>query len=371
MNKIKILHIHTDPKFLHSIEKFQNKLFDNTMLIIGEKDNTNTRYHNTATFFNKNKDNIENIAKFTTNFDLIVFVDLTAYNKKILMKLPKKVKVFWHFFGHELYNKRLDLILTNSTIKYAKKDYKIFLKTGGIKAYYNFLKHKYSVIYHLCRYSKNIDNIMVVCKEEYNFLKRYWYFLPRFIQVPLKEPTVYEEVKKENFFIFGHSRNISNNHLDILEVINNSKNKSPYQTKMFLSYGHENAYYNQVVKEANKNKNIEMITDFLPSDQFMDIYKKASALVINSQRQIALGNIFIAISTNCKIYLNNKNIIKKWFEREGLKVFSIEDFKQDYETNNLKLSIEEAKHNILVLQKMYDNYNFNHFHEKIIKIINK
>lgn len=366
----KLVHIHSDPKFLRSINKYQHELFDNTMVFIGNGDSLDVEFPQNTVFFERTNENIDKIAAYISVFDLVIFEDLTAYNKKILMKLPQGVKVSWRFFGHELYNKRLDLILTNSTIKFAKKDYKIYLRNGGMKAYYKFLKHKYSVIYDLYKYSKKINNIQVICEEEYNFLKRHWYFLPRFIQVPLKKPTIYEEVKKENFFIFGNSRNISNNHLDVLEIINNSKNKSPYQTKMFLSYGYENTYYNQVVKEVNKNQSIEMITDFLPSDQFIDIYKKASALVINSHRQMALGNIFTAISTNCKIYLNDKNVIKQWLEREGLKIYSIDDFKHDYETNNLKLSNEDAKKNILMMHKIYDNYNISHFHKEILKILN-
>jgi hypothetical protein len=187
----------------------------------------------------------------------------------------------------------------------------------------------------------------------------------------LWKKSTYKKRNKQEFIIVGHSRNISNNHLDVLKIINESQNESPYQTKMFLSYGYQNDYYRKVVEEIDKNLTIQKITDYLPSDEFEKVYNEVSALVINSHRQMGLANIIMAIGTNCKIYLNNKNPTKKWLEREGIKVFSIEEFKKDYETNNFKLSEADAEHNINVLNGMYNSYDEKDFQKKILKIIEK
>lgn len=367
----KLLHIHSDSKFLYSIDKYAHELLDNTMLIIGAKDDTNAKYQDTAIFFERNAENVDRIVEYAKSFNLIIFEDLTAYNKKILMKIPVGIKIIWRFFGHELYNKRFDLILTDSSIAVGRDQYKIYTKKGGLKNYYLFLRKKYSFIYNLYKYVKKIDYILLYSKEEYGFLRRHWFFLPKPIIAPLLSPPTSKRHHKENFIIFGHSKNIINNHLDVLKIINNSKNPNPFKTKMFLSYGYENSYYKKLVEEVSNNTNIEMILDFLPKDEFNNIYSEASALVINSHRQAALGNIFIAISNNCKLYLNNRNIIKKWLENEGLKVFSIEDFKRDYEVNNLKLSQEDAKHNISIVHKMNLENNLEVFQAKILEIVRR
>ena len=367
----KIIHIHSDSKFLSSIDKYNHQLFDNKMIIIGVKDHTNTNYHDTAIFYTPTVENIDKISAYASSFDLVTFEDLTLYNKKILSKIKKGVKVSWRFFGHELYNKRLDLMLSDTSVKFSEGEFKVFSKKGSVKSYYNFLKNKYSVIYNLYKYSKKIDHILLVFEEEYKFLKKHWYFLPQFIQVPLRMAPSYKETYKEDFFILGNSRNISNNHLDILKIINESKNKTPYKVKMFLSYGAKKNYYKKVTEEASKNDNVEMINDFMDSEKFTLTYERAAALVINSHRQMALGNILMAINNNCKIYLNQKNSTKKWLEKEGLKVFSIDEFKKDYEINNHNLSETDAKHNIMMIQKIYNSYNKQNFQEKILEIVKK
>lgn len=367
----RIVHIHTDPKFFSDVHRYEGAYFENTLLFIGLENPAYTDYMGAKIIFHDTLESIDKIVKYISSFNLIVFVDLTSYNKKILLKTPKNLKVIWRFFGHELYNKRFDLMLSQTSIAAANNEYKIYTRKGGIKAYYIFLKRKYASIRDLYKYQKHIDYILLTSKEEHAFLKKHWIFIPRFLKLPIRKFPNYETKSKENFYIFGHSRNVSNNHIDILNIINHSQNNSPYKTKMFLSYGYQKNYFNKVVENIACNPNIEMITNFMPREEFAKTYIQASALVINSYRQMALGNIFIAISNNCKIYLNKKNPIKQWLEREGMKIFSIEEFKMDYDTNNLVLSEENAKHNVTILINMYEEYSLEHFQKKILEIVKR
>jgi glycosyltransferase involved in cell wall biosynthesis len=205
--------------------------------------------------------------------------------------------------------------------------------------------------------------------EEYRYLKKNWFFLPKLLLFPLERNTNYSFLDKKDFILVGNSRNMYNNHLDVLDIISDSKNINPYKVKMFLNYGTEGNYYNELLKEVNRMDNIESLIDFFPREEFNKIYREASALVMNCNRQMALGNIFTAIENNCKIYLNDINVVKKWFEREDLIVFSIEDFKKDYEKNNLKLSDTQARHNIDILRKMMYRNSFSNFHKKILNIL--
>jgi hypothetical protein len=364
----KIVHIHSDPKFVFTIDRYQHELFENTVLFLGNKRDINTKFPPNTIFFNSTADNISAIVELVSKFDLVVLADLNRYKKNILIKLPKKVKVFWWLFGYEFYSKRLDLMLSERTIQSLGDDVRVH-KKHNLKEYYQLLKYKYSVIYRFYKYIKRVDYILMTSNEEYRYLKKNWFFLPKLLLFPLERNTNYSFLDKKDFILVGNSRNMYNNHLDVLDIISDSKNINPYKVKMFLNYGTEGNYYNELLKEVNRMDNIESLIDFFPREEFNKIYREASALVMNCNRQMALGNIFTAIENNCKIYLNDINVVKKWFEREDLIVFSIEDFKKDYEKNNLKLSDTQARHNIDILRKMMYRNSFSNFHKKILNIL--
>src|SRR5690606_40162359 len=62
---------------------------------------------------------------------------------------------------------------------------------------------------------------------------------------------------------------------------------------------------------------------FLSIEKFREIYKTTAALVINSYRQHALGNIFTALLYGVKIYLNPKSSTYPWLKQLGFQVFDI------------------------------------------------
>lgn len=363
----KLIHIHSESKFLMSIDKYQHDLFENSMLIIGHKNHSNSKYHDIAVFFKREEENIDKIVKYISKFDLVIFEELTPFNKKILLKLPKKIKVSWRFFGYELYSKRLDLMLSDHSLKVLDSGLK-YKSKKSLKKYFEFIKYKYSFIYHFFKYVKRIDNIQVTSKEEYNFIKKHWLFLPKMLLIPIVRNVKYEKYEKKDFIILGNSKNIFNNHLDILDIIKNCGNVDGYKVKMFLSYGVDNEYYQEVYRKATEISKVEVITDFLSREEFNQIYKDAAALVLNCYRQMALGNILTAIEHNCKIYLNEKNPLKQWLHNAGFYVFSIADFDKDYKFNNLKLSENHSKNNIFKLNELKELNNFTHFNNQLIKL---
>jgi hypothetical protein len=291
-----------------------------------------------------------------------------GYNRELLVRLPKKVKVVWWFFGHELYSKRLDLMLSKQTIKAVGHDYKVD-KKDSFKNYYLFLKRSYVNVLSWNKLRKRINCILVTSKEEYSFMKRHWFFLPKLILFPFWISTEYIQREKKNFVILGNNRNMSNNHLDVLDILQNTKNKNPYKVKMFLSYGIKKNYYKILESKITQTPNVESLNDYLSIDNFGKVYEESAALVLNCYRQMGLANIIIAIENNCKLYLNDKNPVKKWLQNEGLFVFSIKDFERDYEVNALKLTEKQARYNIVQVKKLIEKNNYTVFQQKIIEIL--
>lgn len=98
---------------------------------------------------------------------------------------------------------------------------------------------------------------------------------------------------------------------------------------MPFNYGEESSYSEAVLKAASKINGIHIINEFLTIEEYSSIFKKAYAFVFNAYRQMAMGNIFIALQNNVKVYLSTQNTAYYWLLREGFKVFPIDDFLVD------------------------------------------
>lgn len=365
--QFKIAHIHTDPKFIGDVNRYNHKFFDNYIIAIGDSILNRIPEGFNVYYFKQDSNSIQKIAEQAKEYDLVIFVNLTMYCRKILKLLPSNIFVMWRFFGHELYSQRLDLTLSNRTKRVAKGEYEVFEKKN-LKDYLYFFRKTASRIRDLQQWSKKVNYIQLYSKEEHKFLKKHWIFIPKLFQLGMS--SVLPELKpKKKFILLGNSRNVNNNHLDILDFLKTSKNRNPYQVKMFLNYGHKRNYFNAVVEEIKVIPQVNPVYDFLPRKEFNQIFEEASALVLNCYRQRALANIFAGIKMGCKIYLNKKNITKKWLKNEGFKIFSIEQFYHDYENNDLELSKELKDFNRKMLENYYKRHSKIDFQQRLIKIL--
>src|SRR5690606_10843771 len=119
-------------------------------------------------------------------------------------------------------------------------------------------------------------------------------------------PKTFDLSNKMEEIIVGNSKHVWNNHLDVFRIIKKSKRFDNYKFNLFFNYGVDNDYTEKVRNEANQNSFV-LIEDFLDIQEFSRVYNTATALVINSYRQHALGNIFTAILNGSKVYLNKKS----------------------------------------------------------------
>lgn len=141
---------------------------------------------------------------------------------------------------------------------------------------------------------------------------------------------------------------------------------------MIFSYGGFSHYDEVIKREASKIPDIEFVERFLSISEFEKIYQQASAVIINSYRQMALGNIFIALRTGTKVYLSEKNATFHWLKKKQFIVFSVEhDLLHDLKKNTFLLSKEDAIHNFNSLVELEHNYTVKDFQQEIIRLINQ
>ncbi|NCD09732.1 MAG: hypothetical protein EOL98_09950 [Negativicutes bacterium] len=375
MKKIKIAHIHTDPKFIGNIKYYNNPSFDNLIIIIGDKKAYDAKYQNTAIFYNLDRYGLNDIIKKCNKFDVVVLNCLDFYKAYICNRLEEHVLVIWRFFGAELYSKLSDYVYSKETKKIIEKNIirKILAPLRNkISLLVNYAKFQTIPVLEIERSFDRINHFLCLAHEEYIFLKKNWKNLPKFMQHPFlfenKEVNLFN--CKKNKIIVGHSRNSFNNHVDILiklQYLDKSKN---YQFVLIFNYGQQDNYSNHVLKIARKI-GVEIISEFMAYEEYAKFYESVVVFIQNAHRQIAVGNIIIAFQNGTKVYLNKQNILYEWFLNEGFKVFDVECFYEDYRNNDLHLSHKDRIHNEIALKNISDKYNVIIFHDNIMKFVSQ
>lgn len=373
-DKFKLLHIHSDPKFIAGTIIYQYAFFENYIAFVGEESEgviSRLEKHNLHyMIFPENKFGRDAILERMKSFDVVIMYDLCSFKKQLVRAIPPNKKIFLRLFGYELYGLKRNKFISRRTLEFSKP---ITFSSLGLKKYikkrikryldleFTFDKEQqYQMYFHF-------DAIFGYNIFEYTELKKY-FSLPQFIRLPLITEKEFLSLIKKKSIIIGNSGHAWNNHIDILSILKKIKRKD-ISFKFFFSYGNTGKYAEHIKKEGSKISSVEFIEDFLPYNEFEDIYKSASALVINSYRQHALGNIFTAIGYGCKIYLNKRSSTYKWLKAEGMHISEISELRKDVEKGRYMLTELEVKHNIRTYQKMQANYTQEDFIQNILAVL--
>lgn len=366
----KVIHIHSDYKFIMDSERYMGEFFDNELLILDTKKSFNKDYDNKALFFDPKPENLNEIAALVNTADILVIYNLDFFKSQIVNRVDKRVKIIWRFFGTELYSRKLHLVLSTKS-----KPFMISrLIKGKVKYIFRFFFRKERMFY---RAVKRSDIITGIFEEEYEYLKQHFSFLPKFIplslgkQIHCKEIDFDSEYPKKHCVVIGNSRSYYNNHLDILELAGTCNLHKKINVKLLFNYGAEQAYTNEIRRKAAVLPKVDLIESFIPFNEFISFYGEIAAVVINSYRQLALGNIFLAFYKGVKVYLNKNNPTYTWLKKKGMFIYEIEDLKNDLETGQFYLSKREIIHNLNCLKNLENLNTPANFQSQIIQVLNK
>jgi hypothetical protein len=220
---------------------------------------------------------------------------------------------------------------------------------------------------------KRIDLFLGLSKYEYDHLTQTWNSLPPFVQAPFScETSKRHSTINDNLVIVGNSRSIYNNHIDVIDLIEKTKHSNEMSFLIPFSYGDENYYTNEIRRRVDiTRQNIVLLETFMPRESYFELITKAKAAVSNSYRQLGMGNIFEFINAGMKIYLSNHNVIYQWFIDLGLRVYTIENFGSDLESNDLELSSQDKDWNCRVLKQMASTFSQEQFVIEMRDVVRK
>lgn len=372
-----IVHIHTDYKFVGGFTSYDNQSFTNKTIILENEIKYKGLYTDQAILMEANLSLIDKIIEICFDADIVILYGLCNLKSYIAISLPENIIIIWRFFGSELYGKMLDKVTTRATQKYLYK--------GLPKRLYFFLKYSKKMLKRIInededytlfnRAVNRINYMLLLCREEYEYLKLSFTNLPQFIQLPFRpisnaSPDLSIKLKQDKpIIIVGNSRSYYNNHFDIISIINNNSKKSDYIFTLLLNYGNKTKYYEDLIKLTSKKSYYKIVEDFINPTEFLTFYNPISAVVLNVKRQMAVGNIFIAIRSGVKIYLNKDNVFYNFLINEGFFINTIQDFIADLESGNTTLTQEEIDYNLDAYKNITHKYNLASYNSQIMALL--
>lgn len=359
---MRILHIHSDWKFLPSLASYDNPKIENEVIFIGDKHEERVDIE----YFPFTKKNIIDIANIAETFDIVIFYSLRLEHSLICEKISSKVIVIWRFFGAELYSLLNKELLSKESQRYFNPQ-RIHHALSVIK---NTILYSAPAETIFWRAVNRADYISGLSTAEYDYLKNRFDKLPPFIQLPFRWIEPRQNIGPRNIILLGHSKDIYGNHLEVLRRLTVNPSMCDYNFVMFFSYGQgSERYTNAVINEVKAYDNIRVINEFLGRKEYEEIVGKASALVINSYRQQGMGNVFGALRNGIKVYLSENNVMCDWLVKEGFIVGTLEDFMYDISKNNVALSPEQVSHNVKVYKRLTEKYSVEGYHQLLLSLI--
>lgn len=123
--------------------------------------------------------------------------------------------------------------------------------------------------------------------------------------------------------LLGNSASLTSNHLDAFETLR-KLDLTGRRVVCPLSYG--DAAYAKMAAEAGRRRLGDAflpLMDFLPIDEYNEILAKCGVVVMNHNRQQAMGNIITALWLGAKVCLNDDTTVWRYLRRNGIDVRSI------------------------------------------------
>jgi hypothetical protein len=249
------------------------------------------------------------------------------FDKKLILDVPKKVKILWISWGFDIYP-----YLNEKNSYFLDMTKKLLVELGGE------LKDNYSGKEFIYR----VDYFSTVIPEEFeDFSRKYSIALDKYI--PWNYLTIEDHIVKGfeekvvigDNILFGNSGSEWLNHYDGFQIL---KSFPIEFDQIICPLGYGNGKYSNKIQELGFQEfgdRFQPIKEFLPYDDYVKVLLSCKFLFLNSIRQIGMANILLMLFIGAKIVLRKENPSYQFLKNNHLPVYTIEDL------DDLKVSRDE------------------------------
>lgn len=355
---LKIINIAENNKFIDfAINQFnQLENIDVSFYILQKSFNPNFISNKNIIYFTDEKKLIETINK--ENPDYVILHSFYFMRMDSLCKI--KSKIIACSWGYDIYsdknNKYPQVTKILETKLYKPETVKLLNDTSWtykLHCLYRKVEHFFTrAQYWYNKLVNKFEYFSTILPYEFDLLKEklpnikyfpFKYINPSDNQIEFKENTT-----KEPVVLIGNSADPSNNHGDILKILEERKVKCTAYIPFSYPYDID-LYKNNLKKYAETLKYVTCIflEDYMPRDKYFELLNKCSCAIYGFTEQQAIGNIYQMFRTGKKVFFFKDSKMYNYFTFQKLNIFNIE--------NDLKYNIFK---NCLDKSKQLENFNF-------------
>ena len=227
--------------------------------------------------------------------------------------------------------------------------------------YENIEKYRKKVI-------KGMGHLVTYIKGDYELAQKWYGAKGEYHECFMYPSNLYKEYnikpKEQNTtnIQVGNSADPTNNHLEVFEKLEKYKDED-IRVIVPLSQG-DKEYAQEVIKKGKSifDAKFEVLTDFIPFDEYLDLLAEVDIAIFNHNRQQAMGNTITLLGLGKKVYMRTSVTPWNTFQNIGIKIFDVKNVILDLLDEEIKQQNQKrvkeyfSKENYLIqLNKLFES----------------
>lgn len=283
---------------------------------------------------------------------LVIIHFLTPLKLYLLKNKPPHIKVMWSVWGSDAYDHFKHQNIFESLSKNISQNTLLqFSKKFWVYTFYHFLRYRVCPISKELVHLKSINYISTVLPDEFQLIKKEFNLEGEYIDFNygLDNLNSFQDVKLGESVLVGNSATVSNNHLDIFEIIKYT-NKHIVVPLNYGAFGYKK-YRINIISEGRRifKDSFFPIKEFIPLKEYNELIFSCNSMIMYHIRQQALGNIYMGLFVGMRIFLNRKSITFQYLNKIGMIVFDLE---KDVDLVGVELNKEQKDINRELVTKL-------------------
>lgn len=365
-----ILHLLTNEQFTdYAIAQFSApEMQSDFVLIPSNHENWKMDLVDKCTVIEQNSPEFETLLDRLDQYSGIILHGLfwPYWQKPILDRAPKNVKVAWMFWGGEIYG-RDDIASTflAPITKFVSRLHSMKKRSKSVASQEGSLD-----------LFQRLDYCLTDMREEYEYAKNYtgasfehlWY---NYYSIEETIGSLKDKQCCGNNIWIGNSASVANNHLDVFWQLFKCGLFRKLKTRKVivpLSYGEKWAH--NLVKKVGSfvlGKRIQVLDAYLPRNEYNALMLSCSTLILDYIKPAAQGNIITGLWLGMRVYLSEQSIAYRYFKRIGCAIYSIEKDLKQY--GYAPMEQKDVEQNRAILQQWYAKENMHKRNLEIVKAL--
>lgn len=365
-----ILHILTDDKFTdYAIQQFSAPEMQSEFLLLPCNQAMNlVSLKQKCTIMNPYSEELEQYIEHFDQYTGIVFHGMfwAYWQRLILRRIPKSVKVAWVFWGGEIYSRQ------DEYMKYLAPLTKFVYNARNF-----FKRQEQDTVNQIDLESfRMVDICLTDEREEYEYAcryvgKQYEYLWYNYYSLEETISSLLTERCNGNNILIGNSSNAKNNHFDILwKVWRNRKQLRNPDRKLIVPLSYGDQWVCGVIAPLGKKifgDRMRALESFMSRDEYNALLLSCSTMILGYTQPAGQGNIITGLWLGMRVYLSEKSMTYQYFKRIGCVVYSMESDLKKY--GYAPMDEKDVEQNREVLKEWYSKENMHKRNLEIVKAL--